>query len=159
MKKKVFGRKLSRSSKSRRGLFRSLVRAIVINGEIKTTYAKAKFLLPEFEKLINVAKKNDIAGRRRIYATLANDREITDKIFEIAKSFTGRSGGYIKTVNLPARRGDAARIVKLSWTEKIEVGDKKSKISKKREKIEKNKEIEKGKGKVKENKIKKSNLK
>jgi large subunit ribosomal protein L17 len=120
MNKKVFGRKLSRNFGSRRALFRSLTRAIAFNGEIKTTYAKAKFFIPEVERMLNSAKKDDIAARRRILATLANDREVTDKLFEIAKVFTGRTGGYLRTINLPKRRGDAAEMVKVSWTEKID---------------------------------------
>jgi len=142
MKKNVYGRKLSRSSSTRRGLFRALVRAFVLSGEIKTTYAKAKFFLPDLEKIINIAKQGDVSGRRRIYAMLGNDREVTDRIFEIAKSLSSKTGGYIKTVNLPARRGDAAPMVKLSWTEKIAISEKqKAESLKDKAKIKENKKV------------------
>jgi large subunit ribosomal protein L17 len=124
MKKKVFGRNLGRSYTAKKALYRSLVRAIVFNGEITTTKAKAKAFLPEIEKMINIAKKGGISERRRIYATLANSREEVDKVFEIAKVFKDRTGGYFRVVNLPPRKGDNAKTVKVCLTQKLPVSEK-----------------------------------
>jgi large subunit ribosomal protein L17 len=128
MRKRVFGRNLGRSYTSKKALFRSLTRAIVINGEIQTTYAKAKAVSGFVEKLIRVAKKGDVSARRRVYRELANDRESADEIFEIAKNFKTITGGYLKVVNLPPRKGDMARTVKISWSKMPESVKKGSKV-------------------------------
>ncbi|HLE49320.1 MAG TPA: 50S ribosomal protein L17 [Patescibacteria group bacterium] len=120
MKKKVFGRHFSRSSSSRRGLFRSLVRAVVINGAIKTTPAKAKAVMPFFDKLMTEAKKATVASRRNVLAKLGNDKLITGKIFDLALIFKEQRGGYLKITPLPARVGDNALMMRLELTKKIE---------------------------------------
>ena len=82
MKKKVFGRKLSRDRGSRTALYRALLKALILRGEIKTTYAKAKTIQPEIEKLITLAKKSNVSARRIVYARLANDRQSTNRLFK-----------------------------------------------------------------------------
>ena len=140
MKKRVFGRQLSRERDTRRALFRSLIRALVEHGKIKTTKAKAKAIQADVDKLVNLAKKDSISAKRRIFAILGNDKETTKKLLkEVVPSFSDRSGGYTRIVPLPARRGDAAQIVRLEWVKEIEVKktkatkEKKTKTVKKKE--------------------------
>ncbi len=129
MKKRVFGRQLSRERDTRRALFRSLIRALVEHGKINTTKAKAKAIQADIDKLVNLAKKDSISAKRRIFAILGNDKETTKKILkEVVPSFSDRSGGYTRIVPLPARRGDAAQIVRFEWVKEIEV--KKTKATK-----------------------------
>ena len=120
MKKRVFGRKLSRERATRRALFRSLARALVLHGEIKTTKAKAKAVQGYVDKLITTAKKDTIAARRRVFATLGNDKEAAKKFFEVAKLFTKRNGGFTRLVNLGTRKGDRAELVRISLLAKVE---------------------------------------
>jgi len=136
MRKKVFGRHLSRGRKAREALFRSLIRALVLNGKIVTTKAKAKAIVPLAESLVVSAKEGSIASRRRVLAALANDREVTDILFSrVAPAFTKRTGGFTKIILLPPRRGDAAEIVTLEWVEKIVIAEpKKEEKTKKEEK-------------------------
>lgn len=125
MKKKVFGRKLSRDFGSRKALFRSLVRSLVKHGSIRTTKAKAKAIQGEVDRYVNLAKAGSVTSRRRLLELLGNDRVTTESIIGIVKSsFLQRTGGYTRIVNLPVRRGDAAEIVKLEWTEEIGVDEK-----------------------------------
>jgi large subunit ribosomal protein L17 len=129
MKKRVFGRQLSRERDTRRALFRSLIRALVKHGKIKTTKAKAKAIQASIDKLVNLAKKDSISAKRRVFAILGNDKETTKKLLiEVVPSFLDRSGGYTRIVPLPARRGDAAQMVRLEWVKEIEV--KKTKTTK-----------------------------
>ncbi|TEU02186.1 50S ribosomal protein L17 [Candidatus Woesebacteria bacterium] len=129
MKKRVFGRQLSRERDTRRALFRSLIRALVEHGKINTTKAKAKAIQADIDKLVNLAKKDSISAKRRIFAILGNDKETTKKLLkEVVPSFSDRSGGYTRIVPLPARRGDAAQIVRFEWVKEIEV--KKTKATK-----------------------------
>jgi large subunit ribosomal protein L17 len=132
MRKKVFGRKLSRDRGSRTALFRSLVRAMVERGKIVTTKAKAKAVQPMLEKLVSVSKTKDVAVIRRTFAYLGNDKKTIGMLFgQISESFKDRKGGFTRLINLPRRRGDSAEMSRIEWTEKIEVRDKKSEVSKK----------------------------
>lgn len=131
MKKKVFGRKLSRERDSRRALFRSLTRALVKYGKIETTKGKAKAVRPFIEKLFLTAQKGDISARRRIYTQLGNDRKTTDSLIKQSGDFK-RKSGFTRVINLPARRGDAAEMVRLEWVEQPTTSDKKQATGKKR---------------------------
>lgn len=121
MKKRVFGRKLGRSSGSRRALFRSQTRALIMHGSIETTQTKAKTVQRQIEKLVNLAKGKGVAKMRKVYAILGNDRETADNLFnKIAPNFTDRVGGYTRIVNLGRRRGDASEMARLEWVKEIE---------------------------------------
>lgn len=131
MKKKVYGRKLSRGLNARRALFRTLIRAIVMHGSIETTKAKAKAVQADIDKLVTIAKVGGVNERRRVHSHLGNDRRTTDKLFEIVKtSFSSRKSGFTRIVKLPRRKGDGAEIAKLEWTDKVKVSEKKEVKSK-----------------------------
>lgn len=116
MKKKVFGRKLSRERDTRRALFRSLIRALVVYEKIRTTKPKAKAIQADIDKIVSLAKKNSVSAKRRVFAALGNDKKTTKKLLEeVAPRFTDRGGGYSRIVALPRRRGDAADMVRLEW--------------------------------------------
>ncbi|MGD8744156.1 MAG: 50S ribosomal protein L17 [Candidatus Woesebacteria bacterium] len=153
MKKRIGGKKLSRSQGARKALFRSLTKALVEHGSIETTRAKAYFVRKNLEKLISRSKQNTVAARRLVYARLGNDRKTTDKLFnEIAPRFKDRRGGFIRIINLPRRRGDQAKLARLEWTIDTtkEKGRKKKKVEKgKKEKDAKTETKTKSKGKKK----------
>lgn len=150
MKKRKAGNPLSRSAGSRRALFRALIRAVVLHGVITTTKTKAKVIQPKIDRLINLAKKDDLSARRRVYAALANDRETTDSLFQkIAPALGRRSGGYTKIINLPPRRGDNAKMVRIEWVEQIGINDKKE--AKRTKKLRRTKGVESKRGKSKKN--------
>ncbi len=122
MRKMVFGRKLSRGKKGRQALLRSLVRAIVVDGKITTTKAKAKAIVGEVDKLITLAKKGNLSARRSVLAFLGNDRATTDKVFSnLVPSFSQRNSGYTRLVLLPSRRGDNAEMARLEWVDEVKV--------------------------------------
>ncbi|KKT67147.1 MAG: 50S ribosomal protein L17 [Candidatus Woesebacteria bacterium GW2011_GWA2_44_33] len=131
MRKMVFGRHLSRSRKSRIALFRSLIRALTISGKIVTTRAKAKAIIPQIDKIVTAAKKNSLSARRRVLASLGNDRSTTDLIFlKVVPALPNRTSGFTRMVLLPARRGDKAQMVRLEWSEIIEMKEKPKKETK-----------------------------
>lgn len=125
MKKKVFGRKLSRSRPAREALFASLIRAMIINGRIETTRAKAKAIQGDLEKMISLSKKADISSRRKALSYLDNDRKVVDALFQnTGKAFSNRVSGFTKLISLPRRLGDNAQMVRIEWTEKVEASKK-----------------------------------
>ncbi|QQS38943.1 50S ribosomal protein L17 [Candidatus Woesebacteria bacterium] len=153
MKKRKLGYKLSRNRGSRTALFRSLIKSLIIHGTITTTVVKAKAVTGDIDKLVNLAKKDDLASRRRLYAYLGNDRKTTDALVKnIALSLKDRIGGYTKVVGAGIRRGDAAKLVKLSWSNDIIIAPKaslkKTKKSKEKASLKKEKKVG-NKGKLK----------
>lgn len=124
MKKKVFGFKLSRETDTRRALFRSLAKALILHGSIKTTKQKALAVRPFIEKLVSKAQENSVSSKRNVLALLGNDRKVLEKLSSVAPLFS-RKSGFIRLVPLIARRGDKSEIVRLEWSEKISL-DKKS---------------------------------
>lgn len=148
MKKKVFGRKLSRSRPAREALFASLARSIILNGKIETTRAKAKAVIGSLEKMVTDAKKGGLSGQRRILADLDNKREALTALYErVVPAFPQRTSGYIRLISLPPRKGDNAQMVRMEWTDKpVEIKKeepKAKKVTKKVEKKETKKEVKK----------------
>jgi large subunit ribosomal protein L17 len=144
MNKKVFGRKLSRSRPAREALFASLTQALIINGKIVTTRAKAKAVIGSVEKIVTMAKTGSIAARRKVMSKLDNKREATDILFQkVVKAFPVKQSGFIRIISLPRRVGDNAQMVRMEWTEKVEYEDKSKK------KLEVSKGTEKKETKIK----------
>ena len=66
MKHAVAGYKLGRNTPHRRAMFRNMAISLITHEQITTTLPKAKALQPYVEKLISLARKGDLASRRRI---------------------------------------------------------------------------------------------
>jgi large subunit ribosomal protein L17 len=115
--------KLGRDTSARKALFRDLVTDLFIYERIQTTEAKAKEVRSIAEKLITLAKRNDLHARRQVAAFVrreqANDnQDAIQKLFsDIAPRFAERQGGYTRIVKLGPRRGDAAPMVYLELVE------------------------------------------
>ncbi len=136
MRKLVFGRKLSRGQKSRRALFRSLIKALVFHGKITTTKAKAKAIQGNVDKIVSQAIKGGLSAQRRILSQLANDRDSLEILFnKIGPSFKGRTSGFTRIITLPRRKGDNAEMARIEWVEKIDISSKQHAASSKEEKV------------------------
>lgn len=126
MRKMVFGRQLSRGKKSREALFRSLIKALVINGKIITTKAKAKAIQGQVDKLITALSKQTVSTKRKVLAYLANDKGTTDRFTKIAKVLSGgRNSGFTRMILLPNRLGDGAEMARLEFTEVVKIEEEK----------------------------------
>ena len=103
---KKFGRK-----KNQRGaLMRSLAQALLKEGRIKTTEAKAKALRPFVERLITHARTGTPASRRIVKARLGNDMNIRKLYKDIAPKYASRAGGYTRVVKMGMRLSDGAKM-------------------------------------------------
>ena len=118
MRHKVKKKHFSRTSEQRRALIRALARALILSEKIETSEAKAKALRPFVERLITLAKKGDLASRRRALSLLP-DKEAVRKLFsDIAPRFDGRNGGYTRIVKLPIRKpGDSTELAIIEFVE------------------------------------------
>ncbi len=111
MRHRKVSRRLVSTTEHRIALMRNQVRDLFKHGRITTTLAKAKELRRYAEKMITLAKKGDLASRRRALAFI-QDKEIVRKLFsEIREKYLDRPGGYTRIVRLGQRRGDAAPLV------------------------------------------------
>lgn len=120
MRKRVFGRHLSRAQKGRRALLRALIAALVKYGKITTTYARAKAISAQVDKLVSSARQNSVSARRKVFAYLGNDKETTNVLFaKVAKTFKDRNSGFTRIILLGNRKGDNAPMVRMEWVEQI----------------------------------------
>lgn len=100
---------MSRKRKQRRALLKSLAVSLIRYEKIKTTEAKAKELRPFIEKLVTKAKKNDLSGKKFLFAKIGDVS--AKKLFEkIGPKHKNRHGGYTRIIKLPCRKGDASKM-------------------------------------------------
>lgn len=143
MKHRVAGRKLSRSRSHRKALFKNLLSALILHGEIKTTESKAKATQRLFDRLVTKSKKGTLHARRTVAAFL-NDRKSVNKLVdELTPQFKTRTSGFTRIIRLGKRKGDDAMMVKLELVEKPELKEEKPKKKAKEKKDEKNKSNQK----------------
>ena len=109
MKKRKKGRKFSRKKDQRKALLKSLAGALIFQGKIKTTEAKAKEVSVFVEKFITQGKKKDLSSQRRL-ARFFPEKIVKKLIEEIAPRYKERKGGYTRIVKLGPRKSDSARM-------------------------------------------------
>ena len=126
MRHRVAGRHLNRTGEHRLALRRNMVSSLFEHETISTTMPKAKEVKSFAEKLITLAKKGDLASRRRAIALLNNRAiyqevdgkntkvgTVIGKLFsEIGPRYLDRPGGYTRIIKLSKRRlGDNGQLV------------------------------------------------
>ena len=103
-------RKLGRTSDQRKAMMRAMVTYLLENGQIKTTVTRAKEVAPLAEKMISLAKTNNLASYRQALAFITKE-DVAKKLFdEIGPKYENRTGGYTRIVRIGPRRGDAAEM-------------------------------------------------
>jgi large subunit ribosomal protein L17 len=113
MRHRKGGRQLRRTSEQKLALMRSLAEALINNGAIETTEAKAKELRPFVEKLITKAKSGTLHARR-LAGRHVQQRAIADKLFqEVGPKFATRAGGYTRILKTGHRKGDGAEMARI----------------------------------------------
>lgn len=101
-------RKLGVKTKHRKSMLSNLTIDLVMNESIITTETRAKEVRKFFDRMITYAKKDTLISRRKILAFFKNDNEATKKVFELAKRYQERNGGYTSISKLDERKGDGA---------------------------------------------------
>lgn len=141
-------------SAHRLSLMANMCCALIENGRIRTTLAKAKALRPSIEKIITLAKKAHLSEdpakkvhyRRLAIARLRNKKSVQKLFDELAEDFVNRTGGYTRIYKLAIPRlGDAADMAIIEFVKASDKGygkrkgsgkktEKKSKSSKPKQK-------------------------
>ncbi len=113
MRHRKAGVKLKRNVSARRALLRGLVTNVIEEERITTTVPKAKAAKPLVEKLITLAKEDNLHTRRQAASFLLTPGSV-EKLFEkLGPRFNQRNGGYARIVKLGWRKGDGAETAKL----------------------------------------------
>lgn len=103
-------RKLGRTSDHRKAMLRAMVTFLLENGRIETTVTRAKEVRSMAEKMISIAKTNDLNSKRQVLAYVTKE-DVVKKLFdEIAPKYADVNGGYTRIVKIGPRRGDAAEM-------------------------------------------------
>src|SRR2546425_8196292 len=108
MRHNVGYRKLGRTKEHRRALLRNLATDLFRHERLTTTLPKARELRPFAEKLITLARRDDLHARRQVVSQIS-DRVVVKKLFDtLGPRFASRPGGYTRALKLGPRQGDGA---------------------------------------------------
>lgn len=116
-------RKLGRSTNKRKAMLRDLTTDLILNGQIQTTYHRAKEIQKIADKMVTLGKAGDLASRRQAASFVRFEKDgenqyAIQKLFsEIAPKYTNRKGGYTRVLKMIPRRGDAAPMAVIAFVE------------------------------------------
>ncbi len=98
MRHRKEGKKFGRLTGRRKSFLRNLVTALIRSGKIETTEVRAKAIRPMAERMVTIAKKQDLASRRLLLARLQNKSAVSRLVDEIGPKYAERKGGYLRIV-------------------------------------------------------------
>lgn len=113
MRHRVAQRKLGRPTGHRLALIRNLMTDLIRHERLQTTEPKAAELRREVEKLIGVARADDLHARRLVAAKLYDEAVVRKLFADIVPRYAGRPGGFTRMVKLMPRRGDGAPMAQI----------------------------------------------
>ncbi|QYJ02319.1 50S ribosomal protein L17 [Thalassovita mediterranea] len=113
-------RKLNRTSAHRKAMFANMAASLIQHEQIVTTLPKAKELKPIMDKLVTLAKKGDLASRRRAIAQVRS-KDAVAKLFEVfGERYKDRNGGYTRVLKAGFRHGDNAPVAVIELVDRDE---------------------------------------
>lgn len=129
--------KLGKKGAHRLMMLRNLATSLFDKERVKTTLPKAKQLRPYAEKLITLARKQDLQSRRLTLEQI-QDKKVVKKLFDdIAQRFKTDNGGYTRIVPFRTRWGDGAQLCFIELKNPVLPEKKTDKEGKKKKKGEK----------------------
>lgn len=111
------GRRLGRKPDHLQHMMRNMVTSFLDNERITTTVTRAKELRKLADRMVTLAKKNDLHARRQALQVI-RDPKVVAKLFEmIAPRYAQRPGGYTRIIRLENRTGDNAPMAVIELVE------------------------------------------
>lgn len=132
--------KCGRNATHRLAMLRNMATSLFDAERIVTTEAKAKAARSFVEKIITLAKQDNLHARRLILRDI-HDKDVVKKLFDVlAARYDSRKGGYTRIIRTGFRRGDAAPMAILELvdrpdTSKDKKGEKKSVLDAVKQKV------------------------
>lgn len=108
-------RKFHRIKGRRKSFIKILENNLIMREKIKTTEARAKEMRPLVEKLITLAKKQNLASFRLLLSRLP--KSAAEKLYyEFAQRYKDRKGGYLRILKSPLKRKrDASKMALIEF--------------------------------------------
>lgn len=115
--------KLGRTASHRKALLRNLSIELIRHERIRTTETKAKAIRAVVAKVITLAKRQDLAARRRALQILPNKEAVSKLFSDVGPRFADRQGGYTRIYKLGPRKGDCAPMAIIELVEQARKSD------------------------------------
>lgn len=103
-------RKLGRDSAHRMAMLRAMVTFLLEKGKIETTATRAREVRSMCEKMITLAKENNLHNKRLALGFITKENVVKKLFDDIAPKYAEKNGGYTRITKLGPRRGDAAEM-------------------------------------------------
>lgn len=104
------GRKFHRKKGQRNALLKNLIANLIVKERMETTEAKAKETKSAAEKMVTIAKKQNLASLRILLSRL-NKKAAQKLYYQIAPRYAERKGGYLRIIkSAKFRKNDAAKM-------------------------------------------------
>ncbi len=118
-------RKLGRPTAHRNAMLRGMVTYLFENGQIETTYTRAKEVSALADKMITIAKQNTLASYRQLMAYITKESVVKKLTTTIVADYEDKNGGYTQVYKMGPRRGDAAEmaVIRLAKVEKPQTAE------------------------------------
>lgn len=91
-------------------MLRAMVTFLMENGKIETTVTRAKEVRSMAEKMITIAKNDDLHSKRQVYSYITKETVAKKVIDELGPKYKEVNGGYTRMIKTGPRRGDAAEM-------------------------------------------------
>ncbi|GAI19570.1 unnamed protein product, partial [marine sediment metagenome] len=91
--------------------------SLITHKKIETTYTKAKEVRRCIEKLITIAKNNNLQAQREVQKVIKNKQASKILFEEISPKYLERNGGYTRIVKTGFRKGDSAPLAIIEFIE------------------------------------------
>lgn len=114
MRHGIKSKHFNRDVKARKSLLRELVAAVVKEGQITTTMARAKEVRRVADRLIHQAQTDSVATRRSLHRFFGKRNVVNTLVDRIAPAMTDRVSGFTRITSAGTRRGDNASMVTLA---------------------------------------------
>ena len=102
------GRKFHREKGQRVAFKKSIAQNLILKEKIRTTDARAKEMKREVEKLVTLAKKQNLASLR-LLVSRTSKKTAMKLYYDIAPRYADRAGGYTRVTKVSRpRTGDGA---------------------------------------------------
>ncbi|MEC9249970.1 MAG: 50S ribosomal protein L17 [Pseudomonadota bacterium] len=108
MRHGIAHRKLNRTTSHRKAMLANMAASLIEHEQIVTTLPKAKELAPFMDKLITLAKRGDLHGRRLAMSKVRNEEQVKKLFDTLGGRYGERNGGYTRVLKAGFRHGDNA---------------------------------------------------
>jgi len=108
--------KFHKKTGPRRSFMKALMHNLILKGSMATTLDRARATRMAVERLVTLAKRQDVAHLRMLIARLPNKVSACKLFYEIAPRYADRTGGYTRIVKQGvSRKRDGADVALIEF--------------------------------------------